>query len=69
MWIITYLVMMIPIVNIVMMFVWAFGSNTKPSKANYFKASLLMCIIGTVIISIVIILFGTLLTSLFYSLY
>ncbi|GMK37130.1 hypothetical protein PCCS19_01830 [Paenibacillus sp. CCS19] len=40
-WLITNLIMLIPIVNIVMMFVWAFSSNTNPSKANYFKASLL----------------------------
>ena len=41
-WLITNLILMIPLVNIVMTFVWAFGSNTNPNKANYFKASLIL---------------------------
>ena len=40
-WMISLLVMMIPCVNIVMMFVWAFSSTEKKSKSNYFKASLI----------------------------
>ncbi len=47
-WMITMLVMMIPCVNIVMMFVWAFG-NGKKSKSNYFKAALVWALIGIVI--------------------
>ena len=34
--------MMIPLVNLIMMFVWAFSSNTNPNKANYFKAALIL---------------------------
>jgi len=41
-WITSLLILMIPCVNIVMIFVWAFGSGTKKSKSNYFKASLIM---------------------------
>lgn len=48
-WFVTGLLMCIPIVNIVMMFVWAFGSNTKPSKANLFKLSLLISLIMIVL--------------------
>ncbi len=48
-WFVTGLIMCIPIVNIVMMFVWAFGSNTKPSKANFFKLSLIMAAISIVL--------------------
>ena len=40
-WLITFLIMLIPCVNIVMVFVWAFGSTEKKSKSNYFKASLI----------------------------
>ena len=42
-WIGTFLLMLIPIVNIVLMFVWAFGSNTNRSKKTYFQAQLIMC--------------------------
>ncbi len=41
-WIITMLLLMIPIVNLVLMFVWAFSSEEKKSKSNYFKASLII---------------------------
>ena len=41
-WIITSLIFAIPIVGFIMLFVWGFGSNTHPSKANWAKASLIM---------------------------
>lgn len=41
-WIITFLLMLIPIANIVLMFVWAFGSNVNKSKKTYFQATLIM---------------------------
>ena len=48
-WIITGLIFAIPIVGFVMLFVWAFGSNTQPSKANWAKATLIMIGISIVI--------------------
>jgi hypothetical protein len=39
-WLLTFLILLIPFANIVMPFVWAFGGNANPSKANYFKAQL-----------------------------
>ena len=41
-WLLTNLILMIPLVNIVMTLVWAFSSNTNPNKANYFKAALIL---------------------------
>lgn len=40
-WLISLLLMCIPCVNIVLMFVWAFGSTTNKSKSNFFKAALI----------------------------
>ena len=51
-WFITLIIMMIPTVNFIMMLIWAFGGSAAPTKANFFKASLIM----SVIISIVFIL-------------
>lgn len=51
-WIITMIIMVIPLVNIIMLFVWAFGSNTAESKANWAKASLIFAVLG-IIISII----------------
>lgn len=55
-WLISMLLMCIPCVNIVLMFVWAFGSSTKKSKSNYFKASLICAGIGIVLTIIMMIL-------------
>ena len=56
-WLITNLIMMIPLVNIVMMLVWAFGSNTNPNKANYFKAGLILFAIVMVIYLVLAVVF------------
>lgn len=58
-WFVTGLIMIVPIVNIVMMFVWAFGSNTKPSKANFFKLSLIMSLV-CIVLSVVLAALGVL---------
>jgi len=45
--------MMIPLANIVLMFVWAFGSRVNRSKKNFFRAILIMelaCIVTIVVI-------------------
>ncbi|MGO4548559.1 hypothetical protein AB4Z29_27600 [Paenibacillus sp. 2TAB23] len=54
-WMITTLILIIPIVNIVMMFVWAFGEG-NPTKKNYFKASLIWAAIVLVIYAIIAII-------------
>ena len=40
-WIISLILTMIPIVNIIMLFVWAFSNGTNPTKANWAKAALI----------------------------
>ncbi|MBB6024101.1 putative membrane protein YqjE [Paenibacillus sp. JGP012] len=39
-WMLTLFLLMIPLVNLIMLFVWAFGGS-NPSKANFAKASLM----------------------------
>ena len=48
-WVITIIIIAIPIVGFIMLFVWGFGSNTQPSKANWAKAALIMMGIGIVL--------------------
>lgn len=62
-WMLTLLISAIPVVNLVMLFVWAFGANTKPSKANWAKASLIW--IG-IIIAVYIVFAVFILGSLFF---
>lgn len=60
-WLLTNLILMIPLVNIVMTFVWAFGSNTNPNKANYFKAALILFVIYLVlaVLAVAVVIFGS----------
>ena len=53
-WLITYLIMIVPIVNIVMLFIWGFGSNTNLSKANWAKAILIWMVILFVLYGIIL---------------
>ncbi len=48
-WMLTYLLMCIPLVNIVMLFVWAFSGGTPVSKSNWAKASLIWVLISVVL--------------------
>lgn len=41
-WILSMALLMLPCVNIVMMFVWAFSNTEKKSKSNFFKAALIV---------------------------
>ncbi len=45
-WMLTILISSIPLVGLVMLFVWAFGDSTNINKANWAKASLIWALIG-----------------------
>jgi hypothetical protein len=48
-WVLTLFLTAIPIVGIVMLFIWAFGSNSSVSKSNWAKAALIWMLIGIVL--------------------
>ena len=59
-WLLTNLIMMIPLVNLIMMLVWAFSSNTNPNKANYFKAALILfAILMAIYLVLAVVIFGS----------
>ncbi len=62
-WVLTILLTMIPVVNIIMLFVWAFGGSTQPSKANWAKASLIWLAIFIVLYLLIFVIFGAALSS------
>jgi hypothetical protein len=62
-WFLTMLITAIPLVGLIMLFVWAFGSGTNPNKANWAKASLIWYLVAVVIAIIFIVVFGALLFS------
>lgn len=48
-WLVTLLILLIPCANIVMLFVWAFGSSTPRTKSNWAKAMLIFYAISIVL--------------------
>jgi hypothetical protein len=62
-WLITFLIQAIPLVGFVMLFVWAFGDGTHPSKKSWAQASLIMM----VIVIVLMIIFFAALWSIFSS--
>lgn len=63
-WLVTLLILLIPIVNLIMPFVWAFGGGSNPSKANFFKAQIIVALIGIVLWFLFV---GTFVASIFGS--
>ena len=57
-WFLTIFISGIPIIGIVMLFVWAFGANENPNKANWAKATLIWIAVGIALAIIILIAFG-----------
>lgn len=55
-WFLTIFLTAIPLVGIVLLFVWAFGSTTNPCKANWAKANLAWAAIAIVIYLIIFVI-------------
>ena len=48
-WIVTYLLMSIPIVGQILLLVWAFSASTHPSKKSWAQAVLILTLISIII--------------------
>lgn len=57
-WFLTLIILMIPLVNLIMLFVWAFGSGPR-WRANFCKANLLIMLISIAISLVVLLVFGS----------
>ncbi len=63
-WVVSMLLMCIPIVNLILLCVWAFGSDAPMSKKNWAKAQLIWLLIGIILIIILVIIFGAAVAAL-----
>jgi hypothetical protein len=57
-WVITLLITYIPLVNIIMLLIWAFDSQTPLNKKNWAKARLIWILIGFAISTVIFTIFG-----------
>lgn len=62
-WVILYLIMMVPCVNIIMLFVWGFSKSEKKSKSNFCKVQLIVMAVVVVLYVVCIALFGAAIAS------
>ncbi|MEZ0258663.1 MAG: hypothetical protein ACAI37_25510 [Chthoniobacter sp.] len=55
-WIVTKIILLIPFVGLIMLFVWAFSSDTHPSKKTFCQSSLILagCIIALMLVLVVV---------------
>jgi ABC-type Na+ efflux pump permease subunit len=68
-WLITFIIQAIPLVGFIMLFVWAFGDGTHPSKKTWAQASLIFALIMFVLVIIFIAAMWTLISSFFSGAY
>ena len=64
-WIVTLIIMILPLINLIMLFVWAFGGGTPESKSNWAKAMLLFYLIGFILAILFWSAFATMIISAF----
>jgi len=60
-WIVTFILLAIPVVNIIMLLVWALGGGAHPSKKSYAQATLILGV-GVAAVAIVFMLLATLIS-------
>jgi Na+/phosphate symporter len=48
-WIVTMIIMLIPVINFIMLLVWAFSGGTPKSKSNWAKATLIFMVLGAIL--------------------
>ena len=64
-WIITFIITCLPVIGLVMLFVWAFGDDTHPNKKTWAKANLILALIVLVLFIILLIMFFSFITAMF----
>jgi cation transporter-like permease len=62
-WLITLIIIAIPVVGIVMLFVYAFGESDNINKKNWAKAQLILIAIVLVLVIFAMLSFGALFAS------
>lgn len=58
-WLITFLILAIPVVGLVMLFIYAFGNDQNIHKQNWAKAQLIWIAIILALVFLVFLIFGS----------
>lgn len=63
-WMITLLITALPLIGLIMLFVWAFGDGTNSNKKNWARATLIWYAISFVLFIIFIIMFWAFISAM-----
>ena len=63
-WMVTILITALPLIGLIMLFVWAFGDGTNPSKKNWAIATLIWFAIGIILTMLFFVIFGAIIASM-----
>ncbi len=64
-WMVTLLITALPLIGLIMLFVWAFGDGTNLSKKNWAISMLIWYAIGIVLVILFFVIFGAIIASMF----
>ena len=68
-WVASKFLLLIPVINIIFLFIWAFNKAENKNKSNWAKATLIVYVLRVFIYMIIIIMFFSFFMSLFNSAY
>lgn len=64
-WLLTLLLLALPLVNIIMLCIWSFSDNVNPNKKSFARAELIWIAIATVLSTIFTIIIVAIVTAAF----
>ena len=68
-WVASKFLLLIPVVNIIFLFIWAFNNSENKNKSNWAKATLIVYVLRVFIYILIILMFFSFFISLFNSAY
>ena len=68
-WVASKFLLLIPVVNIIFLFIWAFNKTENRNKSNWAKATLIVYVLRLFIYMLIILMFFSFFMSLFNSTY
>jgi len=68
-WVASKFLLLIPVVNIIFLFIWAFNKTENRNKSNWAKATLIIYVLRVFIYMLIILMFFSFFMSLFNSTY
>lgn len=57
-WVLTIFLSGLPLIGLILLFIWAFGDNQRTERINWAKATLLWYLIGIAFVAIFFAIFG-----------